>query len=49
MSTKVRVKDIGKRGEEVLCPIGPEDLAPLPPPYDKPEDEPAWKVLSAAA
>ncbi|KPJ95936.1 MAG: 4Fe-4S ferredoxin [Gemmatimonas sp. SG8_17] len=47
MSTKkVRVKDIGKRGDEVLCPIIPEDLTPLPPPYG--EDEPAWKELSEA-
>ena len=48
MSTKVRVKDISKRGGEVLCPIGPDVLEPLPPPYDKPENEPAWKELSAA-
>lgn len=46
MSNKVRVRDISKRGDEVLCPVGLEDLAPLPPPYDNPESEPAWKELS---
>jgi Fe-S oxidoreductase len=48
VSRKVRVKDISKRGDEVLCPVGPEDLAPLPPPYDDSGEEPAWKELSAA-
>ncbi len=47
MSSRVRVKDIGKRGAEVLSPIGLQDLEPLPPPYDRPEDEPAWKEISA--
>jgi len=49
MSKKVRVEDIGKRGDEVLCPIGPEDLEPLPPPYDQPEDQRAWKEIGAEA
>ena len=48
MSGKVRVKDISKRRDEVLCPIKPEDLVPLPPPYDDPEDQPTWRELSAA-
>jgi Fe-S oxidoreductase len=45
VNTKVRVKDIGKKRGEVLSPVGPEDLMPLPPPYNNPEDEPAWKEL----
>ena len=39
-------EDIGKRKNEVLSPIGIEDLEPLPAPYDKVEEEPAWKELS---
>ncbi len=49
MSKKVRVEDIGKRGDEVLCPVGPEDLEPLPPPYDQPEDQRAWKEIGGEA
>jgi hypothetical protein len=33
----------------VLSPVVPEDLVPLPPPYDNPADEPAWKELSPEA
>ena len=46
MSGHVRVEDISKRPGEVLSPVGPEDLVPLPPPYDKLEDQPVWKELS---
>jgi len=49
MSSRVRIEDIGRRGDEVLSPIGPQDLAPLPPPYDKPEDQPAWKEIAPEA
>ena len=49
MSGKLRVEDIGKRGDELLSPVGPEDLAPLPPPYDGPEDQPAWKEIRPEA
>lgn len=45
MSNKVQVVDIGRRGDEVLSPVNPEDLFPLPPPYDKAEDQPAWKEI----
>lgn len=49
MSDTIRIGDIGKRGEDLLCPVRPEDLAPLPPPYDKIEEIPPWKELSDAA
>ena len=49
MSKEVRVEDIGKRAGEVLLPVGPEDLEPLPPPYDTPEDNRAWKEISQSA
>ncbi|MFC1662122.1 (Fe-S)-binding protein [Gemmatimonadota bacterium] len=46
MSDNVRVKDIGRKKLEVLSPIGPDDLLPLPPPYDKIEEQPGWKEMS---
>jgi Fe-S oxidoreductase len=49
MNGPVRVKDIGKRPGELLSPLGVEDLAPLPPPYDRIEDQPKWKELTAGA
>jgi Fe-S oxidoreductase len=42
----VRVKDISRADPPVLSPIGPEDLPPLPPPYDRLEDQPGWKELT---
>ncbi|UCC84053.1 MAG: (Fe-S)-binding protein [Gemmatimonadota bacterium] len=47
MSDKVRVRDISKRENEVLSPVLAEDLVPLPPPYDNPAEEPAWKELNS--
>lgn len=47
MSDRLRVDAIGKRPEEVLSPVRPEDLVSLPPPYDKVQDRPAWKEISA--
>ncbi len=49
MKTPVSVKDIGKRPGEVLCPVRPEELMPLPAPYDKAEELPAWKELKPEA
>jgi len=49
MSSRQRVEDIGKRGEEVLSPVNPEELVPLPPPYDKLEDQPSWKEITTEA
>ena len=46
MSDTVRVEDIGKRPGEVLMEVGPQDVEPLPPPYDTPEDSRAWKEIT---
>jgi len=49
MSDRLRVKDISRKDLPVLSPIGPDDLVTLPPPYDKAEDQPAWKEISEAS
>jgi len=49
MATRIQIKDISKDSSEVLSPIGPDDLFPLPPPYDKLEEQPGWKKLSETA
>lgn len=49
MSDQVRVEDISRRADEVLSPVRREDLIPLPPPYDKVEEEPPWKEIKPEA
>ncbi len=49
MSRRVEIRDIGRRELPVVSPIGPDDLFPLPAPYDKVEDQPGWKELSKEA
>ncbi len=49
MSEKIRVKDIGKNPDRNLTTIRPEELIPLPPPYDDFEEQPDWKELSKGA
>ena len=49
MNKEVRVKDIGTRPGELLMEVGPEDLEPLPAPYNTPEDNRAWKVIAESA
>ncbi len=44
MKKKIKVEDISK-GSEQLVRIDPQDLMPLPPPYDKIDEEPVWKEL----
>jgi Fe-S oxidoreductase len=46
---RVGVEDIGKRPGEVLSPVNLEDLPPLPPPYDKIDEEPVWKEIKEKA
>ncbi len=41
---KLKIKDFGKDTEQ-LAHVDPQDLIPLPPPYDKIEDEPKWKEI----
>ncbi len=45
MATRVKVEDIGKNPERPLTHIDPQDLMPLPPPYDKIDEEPTWKEV----
>jgi Fe-S oxidoreductase len=40
---KIWGKDMARRDLKVVDPIGPDDLFPLPPPYDKVEEQPGWK------
>jgi len=49
MSRTVLVSDISKRPDEVLSPVSLQELVPLPPPYDRLEEQPRWKELSASA
>jgi Fe-S oxidoreductase len=49
MSASVLVKDIGKRANELLSPVELQELIPLPPPYDRLEDQPTWKEISPSA
>ena len=49
MSDKTSLKDISRTDLEVLSPIGPDELFPLPAPYDKVEEQPGWKELSDEA
>ncbi len=49
MATRIQIRDISRDSFEVLSPIGPDDLFPLPPPYDKLEEQPGWKELSETA
>ena len=45
IKNKVRVEDISKDGGR-LANFSKEDLIPLPPPYDKLEEQPGWKALT---
>ena len=45
MIDDVRVEDIGKHPDEPLSPVRLQDLVPLPPPYDKFDEETEWKEI----
>lgn len=47
MTKRLKVADIGTSPEQ-LAHIKLDELMPLPPPYDKIEDQPGWKELTAA-
>jgi len=49
MNAHTRIRDIGRNGQALLSPVSLSDLAPLPAPYDGPDDQPAWKELTPAA
>ena len=44
MKKKLKVEDISKNTEQ-LVHIDPQDMMPLPPPYDKINEEPKWKEI----
>ncbi len=44
MSSKLKVSDISKPSEQ-LAHVNVDELMPLPPPYDKIEEQPGWKKL----
>ena len=45
MSTRLQIQDIAKNEDEVLSPVQIDELVPLPPPYDKLEEQPGWKEI----
>lgn len=45
MADKVKVKDISKHPERQLTHIDLQELMPLPPPYDKVDEQPKWKEI----
>src|SRR4030042_2396434 len=46
MTKKLKLNDISKDGDTQLIEINPEELVPLPPPYDKEEELPRFKKLT---
>jgi len=46
MAGKVNVRDIGKHPERQLTHIDPQELLPLPPPYDRTNEERPWKEIT---
>jgi len=44
MGSKLRVEDIGRK-EGQLTHVEIQELMPLPPPYDKIDDQPKWKEI----
>ena len=42
MPKSLKVEDFGKRQGEQLTSIDVAELVPLPPPYDKLDDQPEW-------
>lgn len=46
MSSKLKVSDFGKKEGQQLTTVEMEKLMPLPPPYDKVEEQPGWKKIT---
>jgi Fe-S oxidoreductase len=46
MKKKLKLTDISKGGDTQLTDINLDELIPLPPPYDKPEELPGFKRLT---
>mgnify|MGYP000703098282 CR=1 FL=1 len=49
MSKKPSFKDFSKNGDQPLTEINIDELMPLPPPYDKIEEQPGFKKLTVDA
>lgn len=49
MTKRTKISDISKNPDQKLATIKKEDLMPLPPPYDKLEEQPDWKEVSETA
>ena len=47
VTKKLNIKDIGTHSDQ-LTQVSIDDLMPLPPPYDRLEDQPGWKGLTGA-
>ncbi|MBF0430030.1 MAG: (Fe-S)-binding protein [Fibrobacteria bacterium] len=45
MKKSQKIEDFGKNPEQPLTEVKLEDLPPLPPPYDKLEEQPTWKEI----
>ena len=39
----VDLREISRNEREVLSPVELQDLVPLPPPYDKLDEQPVWR------
>jgi Fe-S oxidoreductase len=46
MKKNLKIEDIGKNPDQQLTTVELRDLVPLPPPYDKLEEQPAWKEIN---
>ncbi|GAB4336559.1 MAG: (Fe-S)-binding protein [Candidatus Abyssubacteria bacterium] len=47
MKKKIKVEDISKENGR-LSELDPREFSPLPPPYDKPENQPKWEPLKVS-
>ncbi|MFC1520995.1 (Fe-S)-binding protein [Elusimicrobiota bacterium] len=45
MPKKLKIEDFGKHENEQLTSVDIKELVPLPPPYDKIDDQPKWKEI----
>ena len=46
MKKKLKLSDFSKDGDTQLIEVNIDELIPLPPPYDKPEELPGWQEIT---
>ncbi len=46
MKKSLRLEDFSRDGESQLTQVNIDELIPLPPPYDKTEEQPEWRGIS---